>query len=292
MRFQSASSWSFSYEVCRRPRANAPRVPRRRSDFPPASCGASARASARREAHRRVASPPAPIAISERSPAVPEMSVPRVSAAAAAFGDSQPVDTRTTVCRVGFAQAGPFDGERGIRAWDSAPIASSRRVVNSAGEFHVQGNNAGRVFAANQRSRRGAGRATGSRCGAFPRRGKHHGRGPAGRGPPRGRVARAPRGRVGTSGGRPRERRRRGCLFPRNPRVAGGRPRGRARARPPAHRREGGRGVQAGASRHALARRAHAPGVGVPRPGAAAPATHTRVGRAGDRSAPFGGRGG
>ena len=40
MRFQSASSWSFSYEVCRRPRANAPRVPRRRSDFPPASSGA------------------------------------------------------------------------------------------------------------------------------------------------------------------------------------------------------------------------------------------------------------
>ena len=51
---------------------------------------------------------------------------------------------------------------------------------------------------------------------------------------------------MGTSGGRPRERRRRGCLFPRNPRVAGGRPRGRARARPPAHRREGGRGFRPG----------------------------------------------
>ena len=75
MRFQSASSWSFSYEVCRRPRANAPRVPRRRSDFPPASCGASARTSARREAHRRVASPPAPMAIPERSPRSPRGSV-------------------------------------------------------------------------------------------------------------------------------------------------------------------------------------------------------------------------
>ena len=165
MRFQSASSWSFSYEVCRRPRANAPRVPRRRSDFPPASCGASARTSARREAHRRVASPPAPMTIPERSPAVPEVRSRCHRRLAAACG---------TVSR----------GTAGQR-YSRAVVTISYRLAHStvsdsrfapiakqefAREFLLrqQRRSSGR---ANQRSRRGAGRATGSRRGAFPRRG-------------------------------------------------------------------------------------------------------------------------
>lgn len=115
MRFQSASSWSFSYEVCRRPRANAPRVPRRRSDFPPASCGASARTSARREAHRRVASPPAPMAIPERSPRSPRGSVSVSPPPRGCLWHGQPRHRGATVFASGrddFVQAGPFDGQR------------------------------------------------------------------------------------------------------------------------------------------------------------------------------------
>ena len=279
MRFQSASSWSFSYEVCRRPRANAPRVPRRRSDFPPASCGASARASARREAHRRVASPPAPIAISERSPAVLEMSVPRVSAAAAAFGDSQPrhadngvsgwfrtgwpIRRRARDSRVGFGADREFPPSREFR-----PRVSRSRQQRSPSFRRESSEISSRRRARDRESVRRFPeereapwpRSCGSRSISLTRR-------PC-----------AP----GTSGNLWRATARTasaGVPFPAEP-ARRWRTAPRSRARP------------AGASRHALARRAHAPGVGVPRPGAAAPATHTRVGRAGDRSAPFGGRGG
>jgi hypothetical protein len=166
MRFQSASSWSFSYEVCRRPRANAPRVPRRRSDFPPASCGASARTSARREAHRRVASPPAPMAIPERSPRSPRGSVSVSPPPRGCLWHGHPRHRgqrySRAVVTISYRLAHSTVSDSRFGA--DAKVEFARELEFSRQQRRSSGR-------ANQRSRRGAGRATGSRRGAFPRRG-------------------------------------------------------------------------------------------------------------------------